>query len=74
MTRLLRFPDLKERQIVSSWPQLRRMVRDYGFPAGILLGPNSRAWREEDIEEWLASRPTAPKPDPHKKAAEQPAM
>lgn len=66
MTRLLRFRDLKERQIVLSWPQLRRMVRDYGFPAGLLLGPNTRAWPEEEVEQWLACRPTAPKPDPRK--------
>ncbi|WOS61382.1 helix-turn-helix transcriptional regulator [Sinorhizobium fredii] len=64
MTRLLRFADLKKRQIVTSWPQLRRMVERYGFPSGILLGPNTRAWREEEIEDWLARRPTESKPDP----------
>lgn len=64
MTRLLRFADLKERQIAKSWPQLRRMVQNYGFPAGLLLGPNTRAWREDEIEDWLESRPTDPKPDP----------
>lgn len=70
MTRLLRFADLKERQIVSNWPQLRRMICDYDFPAGMLLGPNSRAWREDEIEQWLASRPSAPKPDPRQKNTE----
>lgn len=66
MTRLLRFRDLKERQIVQSWPQLRRMVREYGFPPGMLLGPNTRAWSEQVVEDWLADRPTAPKPDPRR--------
>lgn len=66
MTRLLRFRDLKERQIVQSWPQLRRMVQRYGFPPGLLLGPNTRAWREDEVEHWLVARPTAAKPDPRK--------
>ncbi|MGR9158574.1 helix-turn-helix transcriptional regulator [Rhizobium leguminosarum] len=70
MSQLLRFKDLQVRQIVRSWPQLRRMICDYDFPSGMLLGPNTRAWREEDIEEWLASRPTAPKPDPRQKNTE----
>lgn len=71
MSRLLRFHDLKERKIVTNWPQLRRMVRDYGFPPGMLLGPNTRAWSEDEIEQWVASRPTAPKPDPRKRLADE---
>ena len=27
-------------------------------PPGIMLGPNTRAWRRSWIEEWLANRPT----------------
>jgi len=57
---LLRFKDLRRLGVVSSWPQLRRMQESYGFPVGILLGPNSRAWRAVDVEAWLATRPTDP--------------
>jgi len=53
----LSFEDLKRAGIVGNWPTLREWQRDQGFPAGKLLGPNSRRWRKSEIEEWLASRP-----------------
>ena len=58
MSALLRFRDLKARGIVSNHVTLKRWIAKEGFPPGILLGPNSRAWLESDIEAWLASRPT----------------
>lgn len=57
MTRLLRFSDLKEHGIVSSWPQLKRLQTLHGFPLGRMLSPNIRAWTEREIEEWYTSRP-----------------
>jgi predicted DNA-binding transcriptional regulator AlpA len=57
---LLRFKDLRRLGVVSSWPQLRYMQERYGFPTGLLLGANSRAWRAIDVERWLASRPSEP--------------
>ena len=62
--RFLRFSDLKARGIVNSWPMLRRRVERNGFPPGRMLGENTRAWSEEEVERWLASRPTAKKPAP----------
>lgn len=59
MTILLRFHDLQKRKIVSNWVTLARWIDREGFPAGIKLGPNSRAWVESDVDAWLASRPTA---------------
>jgi prophage regulatory protein len=35
---------------------LWRWVRDGILPSPIALGPNTRAWRREDIDRWLASR------------------
>lgn len=61
MTRLLRFADLKERGVVSNWVTLRRWIDREGFPPGLLLGPNSRAWSDAEISSWLASRPCAGK-------------
>ena len=56
--RYVRFAGLKARGIVSNHVTLKRWIEKEGFPSGILLGPNTRAWREEDVEAWLASRPT----------------
>ena len=55
--RVLRMRDLKARRIVNSWPALKNMVENEGFPVGFLLGRNSRAWTEEEVTAWLASRP-----------------
>lgn len=53
---LLRFADLKEAQVVTSWPQLKRLVTNHGFPAGFLLSPAVRVWDSADIKAWLESR------------------
>ena len=34
-----------------------RDVRDGQFPAPIVLGPNSVEWYEDEVDEWLVSRP-----------------
>ncbi len=54
MTNLLRFDDLRERRIVRNRTTLYRWIKERGFPPGILLGPNSRAWPEEEIDDWIA--------------------
>jgi hypothetical protein len=58
VSRLLRFSDLKDRGIVSNYVTLARWIEREGFPPGFMMGPNTRAWRENEVEEWLASRPT----------------
>ncbi len=52
----LRYRDLVDRQIVNNRTTLSRWIRDYDFPAGILLGPNSRAWSADQVEAWLEAR------------------
>ncbi len=59
MNCLLRFTDLQERKIVNNHVTLKRWIEREGFPPGFMLGPNTRVWRESEIEDWLASRPTA---------------
>ena len=54
----LRFADLKRMQIVSNHVTLKRWIEREGFPPGRMLGPNTRVWRESEIEAWLDSRPT----------------
>ncbi len=55
-TRFLRFHDLKERKIANNRTTLSRWIKNCGFPPGVLIGPNSRAWTEDEIEAWLAER------------------
>jgi hypothetical protein len=59
---LLRYRDLKARGVANSRAQLKRMVELYGFPPGRLLTPNTRVWTIDEIDGFLASRPTKPKP------------
>ncbi len=55
-TQLLRFADLKSANIVTNWPQLRRMIDGAGFPAGFLLTPACRVWDKDEINAWVAER------------------
>ena len=57
MLRILRFPDLKDAGIVDNRATLYRWIKLYGFPKGVLLGPNTRAWSQDEIDAWLRSRP-----------------
>jgi predicted DNA-binding transcriptional regulator AlpA len=54
--RLLRFSDLKARNIVRNWPTLLRWIKHEGFPPGFNLGPQSRAWDEAEVDAWLETR------------------
>jgi predicted DNA-binding transcriptional regulator AlpA len=64
MRKRLRFAHLLALGIVNNRVTLRNWIRNLGFPPGQLTGPNSRSWAEDEIEAWLAARPTAPKPPP----------
>jgi hypothetical protein len=57
--KLLRFADLKAANLVGNWVTLRHWMREEDFPAGRLVGPNTRAWTEAEIEAWLATRPSS---------------
>ena len=54
--KLLRFTDLVARNIVRNRVTLQRWVENNDFPRGFLIGPNSRAWPEDEVEAWLAAR------------------
>ena len=53
----IRMRHLREAGIVGNWQQLGRLIEHYGFPAGVLLSPNVRAWDKAEVERWLANRP-----------------
>jgi predicted DNA-binding transcriptional regulator AlpA len=52
----LRYKDLKERNVVRNWPTLVRLINTQGFPTGIRIGAQARAWEDAEVEAWLESR------------------
>jgi predicted DNA-binding transcriptional regulator AlpA len=64
----LRYPDLVAANIVTSWMGVSRLIDTEGFPPGVLLSANTRAWRRDEVEAWLASRPSGKKPIPGRAA------
>jgi predicted DNA-binding transcriptional regulator AlpA len=58
MEKLLRFNELKEAGIVPNRTTLQRWIKQNGFPEGVKLGPNTRAWSIGEVEKWLDSRKT----------------
>ena len=58
ISQLLRYNDLVEAGIVCNRSTLYRWIKHHGFPQGILLGPNARAWPEDQVEKWLQARPS----------------
>jgi hypothetical protein len=64
MQKRLRYRDLKERGIVNNRTTLANWIQNLGFPCGQLTGPNTRTWGEDEIVDFLNSRPTAPKAAP----------
>jgi AT hook motif len=63
-----RFNDLKQRGIVKNRQTLKNWQEKLGFPLGKLMGPNTRVFdKEEEIEPWVAARPTKLKATPKPK-------
>jgi hypothetical protein len=54
----LRFCDLQDRGIVQSHAALRHFQIHEGFPLGRLLGPSSRVWTVQEVNDWLNGRPS----------------
>jgi predicted DNA-binding transcriptional regulator AlpA len=61
LTVYVRFVDLVAAGIVRNWETLFRLIDRDGFPHGVMLGRNTRAWTLDEVEAWLATRPTARK-------------
>ena len=82
-TPLIRYYDLKARKIVRNRQTLANWIRREGFPPGRVVGPNTRAWTEDEVAEWLDSRPAggphvegandfnAPKKKPRRRSGRQ---
>jgi len=57
--RFLSAKDLMERGINYSRVQLWRLIKSGEFPRPVQLSRQRSAWREADIDEWMATRPPA---------------
>jgi predicted DNA-binding transcriptional regulator AlpA len=66
----LRYPDLVAAGVVTSWMAVNRLIDAENFPPGVLLSANTRAWRRDEVEAWLASRPSGKKPVPGRREPE----
>jgi predicted DNA-binding transcriptional regulator AlpA len=55
--RLLRQADLEKLGISDSYQRTKHLEETQGFPRGRLLGPNTRVRTDDEILEWLDSRP-----------------
>jgi hypothetical protein len=64
----VRFADLKKAGIVKSWQQVKNIIEDVGFPPGIMLSENVRAWDLDEVLAWLETRPEY-KPESETEAA-----
>ena len=53
-----RFDDLARVGIVKNRVTLYRWIKNEGFPGGVMLGPNTRAWLKDEIDRWCSSRVT----------------
>lgn len=56
--RILRLPEVLQMTGLSR-SQIYRMVADGRFPRPIRLSEQAVGWREEDIQAWMESLPTA---------------
>jgi len=56
--RLLRLPEVTARTCKSR-SVIYRELREGKFPAPLKIGPHAVAWRECDIADWMATRPSA---------------
>jgi predicted DNA-binding transcriptional regulator AlpA len=59
-----RYDDLVAAGIVANRTTLLRLIDDENFPPGVMIGPNTRAWRFDEVEAWLERRPSARKAVP----------
>jgi predicted DNA-binding transcriptional regulator AlpA len=50
---LLRFADLKRRHIVNTRQTLENWIKEGRFPKGIMLGRNTKAWHEHEVEDYV---------------------
>jgi hypothetical protein len=58
----LQFADLKSANLIVSYCGLTTLIKHHGFPPGRYLGRSTRVWTVEEVQRWLAGRPTTRPP------------
>ena len=53
------FSELRHHGVKFCRLHLNRMVERGMFPQPVWLSPNRKVWRAGDVDQWLATRPTA---------------
>ena len=53
---LLRFEDLRDKQIVRTWNTLNNWIDTRGFPPGRMIG-RFRTWTEAEVTAWIERQP-----------------
>jgi predicted DNA-binding transcriptional regulator AlpA len=69
---IFKFSDLVLLGYVDDRATLRRWIKDQGFPAPLVLGPNSLGWIANEVHGWIGARPRGAAPQrsrPGKRAA-----
>jgi hypothetical protein len=64
-----RYSYLVQRGLVNNRASLRNRIKNHNFPSGTLIGPNTRAWTDEELDEYEANCPTDPKAVPRRRRA-----
>jgi predicted DNA-binding transcriptional regulator AlpA len=57
--RLLRFNDLQAKGIADNRHTLKNLIKNAGFPVGRRMGPQRRAWTEDEVDAWIEALPSA---------------
>jgi len=58
LPQFVKFADLREAGICATYPALRLLVEQHGFPVGRWFGANTRVWTVDEVMTWLAARPS----------------
>jgi hypothetical protein len=62
LPQFVRFKDLKDANIVQSWPALKDLMDNEEFPRGRKLSPQIRVWTVDEVNTWLETRSVDPAP------------
>jgi hypothetical protein len=54
----IKFRDLEAAGIVGNHCALRILIEQHGFPKGCWFGAMTHVWRLDEVEAWLAARPS----------------
>jgi hypothetical protein len=54
----IKFNQIKEAGIATNYCALRLLIERHGFPPGVWFGSATHVWRLDEVEAWLAARPS----------------